>query len=130
MTRATKGAAHGEIDQEGSGRSRGRWLCRILWDDEIKGFGLRIAPGGTKSYVLSYRAGRGRNAPQHRITIGKHGSPWTPDQVRQEARRLLGTIAAGDDPAAARKAEARAGEDSSSRSLPCAEKQVTTGYWL
>jgi integrase len=79
----------------------------FIWDDEIKGFGLRIAPGGTKSYVLNYRAGRGRKALQHRITIGKHGSPWTPEQARQEARRLLGTIAAGDDPAAARKAEAR-----------------------
>jgi hypothetical protein len=64
-------------------------------------------PGGSKSYVLNYRAGRGRNAPQHRITIGKHGSPWTPDLARREALRLLSTIAAGADPAAARKAEAR-----------------------
>ena len=79
----------------------------FIWDDEIKGFGLRIAPGRTKSYVLFYRAGRGRNAPQHRITIGKHGSPWTPELARREARRLLGAIAAGDDPAAHRKAEAR-----------------------
>jgi hypothetical protein len=79
----------------------------FIWDDEIKGFGLRIAPGGTKSYVLNYRAGHGRKALQRRITIGKHGSPWTPEQARLEARRLLGTIAAGDDPAAARKAEAR-----------------------
>jgi plasmid stabilization system protein ParE len=73
----------------------------FIWDDEIKGFGLRIAPGGTKSYVLNYRAGHGRKALQRRITIGKHGSPWTPEQARQEARRLLGTVAAGDDPAAA-----------------------------
>jgi integrase len=79
----------------------------ILWDDEVKGFGLRVSPGGSKSYILNYRAGRSRNAPQHRITIGKHGSPWTPELARREARRLLGTIAAGDDPAAARKAEAR-----------------------
>jgi integrase len=81
-------------------------VAAFIWDDEIKGFGLRIAPGGTKSYVLSYRAGRGRNAPQHRITLGKHGA-WTPEQARREARRLLGAIASGDDPAVARKAEAR-----------------------
>jgi integrase len=79
----------------------------FIWDDEIKGFGLRITPSGTKSYVLSYRAGRGRNAPQRRITIGKHGSPWTPDMARREALRLRGAIVAGNDPAAARKAEAR-----------------------
>jgi hypothetical protein len=79
----------------------------ILWDDEVKGFGLRVSPGGTKSYILNYRAGRSRNAPQHRITIGKHGSPWTPELARREALRLLGSVAAGENPAAARKAEAR-----------------------
>jgi integrase len=79
----------------------------FIWDDEVKGFGLRIAPGGTKSYVLSYRKGRGRNAPQRRLTIGKHGSPWTLELARREARRLLGAIAAGDDPLEDRKAEAR-----------------------
>src|SRR5262249_54499256 len=70
-------------------------------------FGLRVSPGGTKAYVLFYRAGRGRNAPQHRITIGRHGSPWTVELARREAKRLLGAIASGDDPAEARKAEAR-----------------------
>ncbi len=79
----------------------------IVWDDEVKGFGLRVAPGGTRSYILSYRAGRGRNAPQHRITIGKHGSPWTPEMARREALRLLGEVAKGGDPAEARKAAAR-----------------------
>jgi hypothetical protein len=83
-------------------------VAAFIWDDEVKGFGLRIAPGGTKKYVLSYRAGRGRNAPQHRITIGKHGSPWTPDLARRELLRLLGIIATGADPAADRMAEARA----------------------
>ena len=77
----------------------------ILWDDAVKDFGLRVSPGGSKSYILNYRAGRGRNAPQHRITIGKHGSPWTPELARRQALRLLGTIAAGINPAAARKAE-------------------------
>jgi hypothetical protein len=62
----------------------------IVWDDEVKGFGLRITAAGAKSYVLNYRAGRGRNAPQRRITIGKHGSPWTPELARREARRLSG----------------------------------------
>jgi integrase len=79
----------------------------IIWDDNVKGFGLRVAAGGTKSYILSYRAGRGRHAPQHRITIGRHGSPWTPEMARREALRLLGDVAKGGNPADARRAEAR-----------------------
>jgi Arm domain-containing DNA-binding protein len=70
----------------------------IVWDAELSGFGLRTAPGGTKSYILSYRVGRGRHAPQRRITIGKHGS-WTPETARREAMRLLGEVAKGGDPA-------------------------------
>lgn len=98
MAKLTKRA----VDAARAGSAAG-----FIWDDEVKGFGLRVAPGGTKSYVLSYRAGRGRNAPQRRLTIGKHGSPWTPELARREARRLLGAIAAGEDPLKDRKAEAR-----------------------
>ena len=79
----------------------------VLWDDEVKGFGLRVTVAGAKSYIVNYRAGRGRNAPMRRITIGKHGSPWTPDAARREALRLLGEVAGGDDPAEARKTAAR-----------------------
>jgi integrase len=81
-----------------------------LWDAELKGFGLRCTPGGVKAYIVQYRAGGGgRNAPKRRITIGKHGSPWTADTARAEAKRILGIVAHGGDPAAerqvARKAE-------------------------
>jgi integrase len=31
-------------------------------------------------------------------SIGRHGSPWTPDTARGEALRLLGTLATGTDP--------------------------------
>jgi integrase len=43
------------------------------------------------------------------MTIGTHGSPWTPDKARTEAKRLLGQVAGGDDPAGA-KAERRKAE--------------------
>lgn len=71
-----------------------------LWDTEVKGFGLRVRGGGVKTYVLHYRAGSGRNAPLRKFTIGKHGSPWTPDTARKEAERLLGLVRDGADPAA------------------------------
>jgi integrase len=73
----------------------GNLLC---WDAEIKGFGVRCRQSGTKFYVLKMRIG-GR---QRWITIGRHGSPWTPDTARQEALRLLGLKAGGQDPATAR----------------------------
>jgi Arm DNA-binding domain len=77
----------------------------ILWDTEVKGFGVRVRNGGGKSYILHYRVGGGRAAALRKLTIGKHGSPWTPETARAEARRLLGEVAAGHDPATTRHAD-------------------------
>jgi len=74
----------------------------FLWDSEVKGFGLRVKPSGVKSYVLKYRIGPGTK----RITIGRHGSPWTPDEARLRALELLRALSRGHDPATD-KAEAR-----------------------
>ncbi|WP_375210478.1 tyrosine-type recombinase/integrase [Hyphomonas jannaschiana] len=71
----------------------------FLWDGELKGFGLKVCKGGRKVYVCKYRAGFGRSAPSRRMTIGAHGSPWTPDAARKEASRILGRVAQGEDPA-------------------------------
>jgi integrase len=71
----------------------------FLWDSDLKGFGIKIAKGGRKSYVCKYRVGGGRAAPTRRLTIGAHGSPWTADEARAEARRILGRAANGEDPA-------------------------------
>lgn len=71
----------------------------FLWDGDLKGFGIKIAKGGRKSYVCKYRVGSGRTAPTRRMTIGAHGSPWTIDQARAEARKILGRAANGEDPA-------------------------------
>lgn len=40
-----------------------------------------------------------------RYTIGVHGSPWTLDQARSEAKRVLGLAASGNDPAALKQGE-------------------------
>ncbi|WP_417418474.1 tyrosine-type recombinase/integrase [Hoeflea sp.] len=77
----------------------------FLWDSELKGFGIKIAKGGRKSYVCKYRAGNGRKAPTRRMTIGAHGSPWTVDQARSEARKILGLAANGEDPAKEKQEE-------------------------
>lgn len=72
----------------------------VLWDSELKGFGVRVQRGGAKSYVLHYRVGTGRGATLRKFTIGRHGSPWTAETARSEAKRLLGIIEDGADPAA------------------------------
>lgn len=64
-----------------------------LWDTEIKGFGVR-RQSTTASHFLKTRI-KGR---QRWITIGKHGSPWTPEMARGEALRLLAEAHAGRMP--------------------------------
>lgn len=79
----------------------------FVWDDSLSGFGLRVQKSGAKSYVVKYRAGAGRGAPTRRITLSQVGKV-TPDEARVLARKMLGAVAHGADPAAQRAAEKRA----------------------
>src|SRR5262245_59364426 len=79
-----------------------------LWDngnrETVKGLGIRCRGGGGKIFCLKYRvAGR-----QRWVTIGKFGSPWTIDMARIKAKKLLGEVAHGRDPAESILAERRA----------------------
>ena len=80
----------------------------MLWDIELKGFGVRVQRGDAKSFVLHYRVGTGRGAPLRKLTIGRHGSPWTPETARKEAKTLIGLIGDGADPAADKMARRKA----------------------
>jgi integrase len=73
-----------------------------VWDIDISGFGVRCRGGGGKYYFLKYRLPNGR---QRWATIGRHGSPWTVETARKEARRLLGQIVDGEDPVEAKGIE-------------------------
>ncbi len=79
---------------------------QYLWDDEIKGFGLKVTPKGRKVYVLQYRM-EGRLQPR-RLAIGVHGSPWTPDEARKRALELKAEIAKGVDPLSVRDSKKKA----------------------
>ena len=78
-----------------------------LFDTKLKGFGLRVAPSGEKTWIVMYRAGDGgRTAPKRRVTIGKTGT-LTPEEARAVAHKILAKAKLGADPATA-KAERRA----------------------
>ena len=76
----------------------------IVRDDELKGFGVRRNRDGTITYLVEYRAGRGRNFPVKRVSLGRHGV-LTAEQARFQAKETLVAVQKGDDPAANRIAK-------------------------
>lgn len=82
---------------------------RVLWDRKLKGFGIRVNPNRTIVFVLQYRM-KAKGAKTQTYTIGKYGSPWSPDAAREEARNLLERVRRGIDPIAERRAAEAADE--------------------
>ena len=74
---------------------------RVVWDDDLKGFGVRIHPSGRKVYIVKTRF-RGRTV---KATIGPHGVV-TPAEARTRAAEIISDARAGKDPAAGRGATA------------------------
>jgi integrase len=76
-----------------------------IWDAALPGLGARRQRGEAIAFILYYRTAQGR---QRWYTIGRFGAPWTPETARREAKRLLGAVAGGGDPAAERRAKRNA----------------------
>ena len=72
----------------------------LAWDDDLRGFGVRVTSGGVRSFVLQYRT----ESQQRRTTLGR----WTPGQsaglnltataARRKAKAILSKINLGGDP--------------------------------
>jgi len=90
----------GERDRIGQRHIKALRPGQVVWDSAVIGFGARRQRSEAVSYFVFYRTAEGRQRWQ---TIGRHGAPWVPDTARDEARRLLGDVARGEDPAGAKQ---------------------------
>lgn len=72
----------------------------ILWDCALKGFGLRIEPSGTKTFLVRYRAAGCKRF----VAVGRFGQ-LTPEQARGLAQETLADVRRGRDPADERRRE-------------------------
>ena len=84
MTRITKRAVDALIARERE---------YMLWDRDIKGFGVRVHPSGRKVYLVKYRH-RGRVV---KTTIGPHGT-IAPAAARSRAAEIVTAARTGKDP--------------------------------
>ena len=74
---------------------------QTLWDDTLKGFGVRVRRSGAMSWVIMYR---NRDNRLRKYTIGQVGA-LTPDEARDEARLKLADVHRGIDPGADKSAQ-------------------------
>ena len=93
MARITKRTVDALVGQERE---------RVVWDDDLKGFGVRVHPTGRKVYIVKTRW-RGRAV---KVTIGPHGAV-TPAEARARAAEIVSDARAGKDPAAGSRKDAK-----------------------
>lgn len=67
---------------------------QLVWDSELRGFGVCVGYQGTKSFVVQYRNPAGQS---RRKVIGRFGL-MTVEEARRSARVMLGEVAKGADP--------------------------------
>lgn len=93
--------AKGKLTERSVDALRSAAADYFVWDTHLKGLGVRVSPNGKRVFVLKYRL-IGRRETR-RLTLGAYG-PLTVVVARKQARRLLGDIVSGTDPARERKA--------------------------
>jgi integrase len=78
----------------------------IFFDEELRGFGIRIRAGGSRTWLVQYQLG---GHQQRRVTLGRI-ELFSPDEARRIAREYLAKARLGQDPQRERqiaRAEAR-----------------------
>ena len=74
-----------------------------IFDSQVPGFGIRIWPSGTRTFVVMYRFARHRR----RMSLGRFGV-MTPERARTQAKKILARVSDGDDPATSKQIDRRA----------------------
>ncbi|MCJ8354206.1 tyrosine-type recombinase/integrase [Novacetimonas hansenii] len=72
----------------------------FIWDGELRGFGVRVKPSGSKAFLIQYRNAENRT---RRLVLGAYGV-LTVELARDMARQRLTDVAQGKDPSAERRA--------------------------
>ena len=73
---------------------------RITYDDEVKGWGLRVTSQGAKAWVVNYRV----SGRERRITIGSYPD-WSVSAAKERAKEIKRAVDRGEDPMAERHRE-------------------------
>lgn len=69
---------------------------RIVYDDDLSGFGLRLLPTGRRVFIAHYRVGGGRTGRQRKVTLGVYGK-ITAEEARTKAKDVLANAHLGAD---------------------------------
>ncbi|WP_428484921.1 tyrosine-type recombinase/integrase [Rhodopila sp.] len=75
---------------------------RIVFDDSLPGFGIRVTANGAKTFVLQYQLG-GRAGRRTRLVLGSYGE-ITPAEAHRLAEIARAKLRLGQDPAGERRA--------------------------
>jgi integrase len=71
----------------------------IIYDSDLKGFGVRVMPSGSKAWIVEFRPnGGGRKVATKRMTLGRTATLHA-DEARKAAREILAAVRLGQDPA-------------------------------
>jgi integrase len=100
----------------------------VLWDSETRGFGLRVSPSGTRTYILQYRVKGSKQERQ--VTIGRHNDPWRVEDARKKAVKVKAQMIEGEDPVleAQRAKETQAKQVEEDKALSMTLRQVMEHY--
>ena len=100
------------------------------YDEDLKGFGIRVRPSGRKTYFVMMR----HKCVMRRFTVGTHGSV-APEQARLKAKQIIADLAIDKNPTAEVDAVRTAitvrslGERFIDEYLPCHLKPSTQGEY-